>query len=359
MSNVLVRVYIDRTAAILAGSAVFGAQTFDIDPAQLSETQRKTLVRCPFEADAYSLKDAKTKLARADYATAGEIVPMLLDEIGDVFRQKDEEQRKYRAQMYATARNNVEKWLAEPDEDLVKIGYFQRHSSGRYSAVEPYGQALDHLKVYGKEFSQPEEIQDLGDQAAEKLARLKILAEQKNRRIEADEAERAAKHMIEMERVEKEREARQARQVRQLAEWVEVHGTENQKKRFAKDLLPKEEILADMRNYAFASLDTFGRYRRLTRGDVLDVVGEEYDTEEDVSFSTSDATEASAEEFEALEAIESTIGKVYPEAQVKLIDHRGETERSNEIAVRKAIQVTIPFGDFEFTREYAAPLEAA
>ena len=40
-------------------------------------------------------------------------------------------------------------------------------------------------------------------------------------------------------------------------------------------------------------------------------------------------------------------------------EHRGYTERSDQILTRKAVKVTIPFGDFEFTREYAAPLVPA
>jgi len=159
--------------------------------------------------------------------------------------------------------------------------------------------------------------------------------------------------MIEMERIEKEKEQRR---IYQLADWVGTHGTMSQKKRLIANLLPQDEILADMRKYAFSSLDVFGRYDRITKADVLDEVGGEFDTEDDVDFSVEPATSATDEEFEALEKIGEIIRAVYPEAQVELLEHRGYTERSDQILARKAVKVTIPFGDFEFTREYAAPL---
>jgi hypothetical protein len=165
--------------------------------------------------------------------------------------------------------------------------------------------------------------------------------------------------MIEMERIEKEKEQKEQRRIHQLADWVGTHGTMSQKKRLIANLLPQDEILADMRKYAFSSLDAVGRYDRITKAEVLEEVGGEYDTEDDVDFSVEPATSATDEEFEALEKIGELIRAVYPEVQVELLEHRGYTERSDQILIRKAVKVTIPFGDLEFTREYAAPLVPA
>jgi hypothetical protein len=121
--------------------------------------------------------------------------------------------------------------------------------------------------------------------------------------------------MIEMERIEKEKEQKEQRKLHQLADWVGTHGTMSQKKRFRANLLPQDEILADMRKYAFSSLDAFGRYDRITKADVLDEVGGEFDTENDVDFSVEPATSATDEEFEALEKIGEIIRAVDPEAR--------------------------------------------
>ena len=91
--------------------------------------------------------------------------------------------------------------------------------------------------------------------------------------------------MAEMERIEKEREKKEQRQLHQLADWVDTHGTMSQKKRLIANLLPQDEILADMRKHAFSSLEPFGRYDRITKEDVLEEVGGEYDTDDDVDFS--------------------------------------------------------------------------
>lgn len=350
--TVRVSFIVDRTAAILAGNAAFGEQHAYIDPAALTDTQRAALVRCDFKRDAFALVGYKTKIASAKDVD----LPALLDEVAEHWRAVDEQDLATRRHSYFESIRAAVRWLEEPDEKHVAQTRYQRNSPVRFTVTEIYPAYLSAIDEHQAEFQDPRGAEFL-KQYPVRLQRAKQLAAELQQDHDAVEAERASRRLIEMERIEKEKEEKEQRRLLQLADWVDTHGTTSQKKRFKADLLPKDEILADMRKYAFASLEALGRYRRLTKEEILEEVGGEYDTVDDVEFNTVQASEATDQEFEALEVIGQLIRRAYPDAKVELLEHRGETEQSKQYFSRKAVKVTLPFGDFEFSREYAAPLE--
>jgi hypothetical protein len=352
--TVCVSFNVDRAAAILAGNAAFGEQHAYIAPAELTEAQRAALSRCDFKRDAFVLVGYKTKIASAKDVD----VPALLDEVAEHWRGVDERDLATRRHIYAESLRAAAKWLEEPDDRHVTLSYAYRGSGGRVTVTEIYPAYLSALDEHQAEFQDPRGAEFLQQYPA-RLEQARQLAARMQKHNDAVAADIASRRLIETERLAKEKEAREQRQVLQLSDWVDTHGTPSQKKRFQANLLPKDEILADMRKYAFSALDAFGRYVRMTKEDVLEEVGGEYDTVDDVEFDTAPAAEATDPEFEALEEIGQLIRRAYPDAKVELLDHRGETEQSKQYFSRKSIRVVIPFGDFEFTREYAAPLTAA
>jgi hypothetical protein len=344
-STVRVRFTIDRTAAILAGNSTFGQEHAYVDPAALTETQRKTLVSLDWKSDAYVLAGHKTVIASRETVN----VPALLDEIAEHQREQEAKAKQERRASYDRDIEALRNWLAKPDERLIlKNTWSPDHTVTGW--VPDYRFAEKHA-----EFQTPETAELLAQHKARK-ARLAALASLKTAEAKAVQAEQDRLLEERREQVKLEREQKEQRQLTQLADWVDTHGTASQKKRLIANLLPQDEILADMRKYAFSALGAFGRFDRITTTEVLEEVGGEYDTDDDVTFGVEPASKATDEEFEALEKIGEIIRKVYPQAKVDLLEHSGETERSELYFSRKSVKVTIPFGDFEFTREYAAPL---
>jgi hypothetical protein len=349
--TVRVRFDIDRTAAILAGNSTFGSEHAYVDPAALTETQRKTLVGLNWKSDAYVLAGHKTVIASRETVN----VPALLDEIAEHQREQEEKARQERRASYDRDIRYLREWLAKPDEKLIlKDSWSPNHTVAGW--VPHYRFAESHAEF------QDAETAELLEQHKARKARLAVLAAEKTAEARAlkEEQDRISNERHAQKKLAEEQ--KEQRRIRQLADWVDTHGTKGQKKRLIANLLPQDEILADMRKYAFSSLDAFGRYDRLTKTEVLEAFSSEYDVDDDdvdVSFNVEPATEATDEEFEALEKIGEIIRRAYPDAKVELLKHCGESGDAKVYSARKSVKVTIPFGDFEFTREYAAPLQPA
>jgi hypothetical protein len=349
--TVRVRFTIDRTAAILAGNSTFGQEHAYVDPAQLTETQRKTLVNLDWKSEAYVLAGHKTVIASRETVN----VPALLDEIAEHQREQEVKAKQERRTSYDRDIEALRNWLAKPDAKLIlKNTWSPDHTVTGW--VPDWRFAEKHA-----EFQDPETV-ELVEQHKVRKARLAALAAEKTAEAKAVKAEQDRILEERREQVKLEREQKEQRQLHQLADWVGTHGTMGQKKRFRANLLPQDEILADMRKYAFSSLDAFGRYVRLTKTEVLEAFSSEYDVDDDdvdVEFSTEPASQATDEEYEALEKIGEIIRRAYPDAKVELLTHCGESGDAKVYLGRKSVKVTIAFGDFEFTREYASPLTAA
>ena len=98
-------------------------------------------------------------------------------------------------------------------------------------------------------------------------------------------------------------------------------------------------------------------YQKLTRHDIPCTC--DY-RDPDPQFCVDPAPQATAEEFEALEAITQAIRAGFPEAEVVLREHQGWCDNCREgeddtdaIIYRKSVLVTVRVGEIDFSRAYA------
>lgn len=181
---------------------------------------------------------------------------------------------------------------------------------------------------------------ELGD--AELIEAIRASAQSKQTARAVIQARQAAEYAREA--------AHEQAEADQIAAWVSEHGTANQQARMAAGLLPREEVLQEIEAAAYAALNEFPRYVPLAGKDVAHVAG---CYGESVHFSSEAAKEATAEEWERMEAIRVAAPAG---ASIELRTHRGQCQqRGCDLdAYRSGIKVTITVGAFEFTREYAA-----
>ena len=170
------------------------------------------------------------------------------------------------------------------------------------------------------------------------------------RRVQRDKAEKEAASLRE-----------QDAQRRQITDWVAQHGTANQQRRYTAGLLPKDEVVAGMRDQAFAPLSTLVRYERMKQSEVRAHVashGYEIRDDADVEFDAEDCETATADEFDLMKSIRG----MAPGAELRLRNHVGQMARAvadDEVdeprLQRKSLLVTLKVGAFSFSREYAVP----
>ena len=163
---------------------------------------------------------------------------------------------------------------------------------------------------------------------------------------------------------QKERAARRAAEEKKKAaardEWVRTHGSENQRARHRRAMLPHDEIEGGMEETAFAFLCDRPQFERLTGGDIEAEETDETDDAcidlgHDACFSSSEMTVMSAAQFEAVTDIEAAAKKATVEASVVLREHVAACDRCDSTAVRYGINVRVQYGAYEFEREFAAP----
>lgn len=120
------------------------------------------------------------------------------------------------------------------------------------------------------------------------------------------------------------------------------------RKRAARGLLPEAELLAAMRDEAFAALAELPRYERLRDA----YVRRELDADDDaeVLYDVDDADSASDADLALIERIEAAL----PDAAVTLRVHTGSIDGCDETVTRYSVRVVRRVGEFEFSREYAA-----
>jgi hypothetical protein len=138
---------------------------------------------------------------------------------------------------------------------------------------------------------------------------------------------------------------------RQISIWIDEKGTEDQKKRHAKLLLPIAEIMDAMHEEAFSPLGDLPHFTRLTHKDI-ECRCEEQDDKSAVFAVGIDLT-ATAEEFDRMEQIQS----ILPDAKLTLKCYKGWCDRCagdyNGFVEWRSIHVSVPVGAFIFCREYA------
>lgn len=308
-------VEIAQKAAILAGKKEYGRQFVEIDPALLSENQRKTLLLCPTDG-ANDHPGYYYKLDMGDYGeTTPETIAKRLDEIAD---EKEQEEKKRQQEI----ENQINTWLTMPEEEFASLW------------INMSSNALNDPRM-----------------AAKKETREKIREEQERiREIEAiEKADRKAQKEVEIQ-AEKEKIAQQKKDY--IHTWVEKNGTESQKERYSADLLPLSEVLDLVEEQIFLSLVDEERYEKMKESEVDHSERcDEYGNEGcEVSWDVEDAENATAEEWDRMKFLKKKFGR--EDVTVTLRIHTGETG-CKETTEKKGILIKIEEGGYSFSREYA------
>lgn len=150
-----------------------------------------------------------------------------------------------------------------------------------------------------------------------------------------------------------------ARWAAQLDEWVAANGTDGQRKRKARGLLPYDEIIASIRNQVFAPLDALPRYQNMTEEEVQDNYGcilENDFSGMSASYDVEDAESATDEQMAMIEEIETRL----PGCEAVLrknkgyLDNTSGSQDDQAALVRYSIRATIQVGALTLARSYAA-----
>lgn len=145
----------------------------------------------------------------------------------------------------------------------------------------------------------------------------------------------------------------------QLDEWVAANGTDGQRKRKARGLLPDDEIIASIRNQVFAPLDALPRYQNMTEEEVQDNYGcilENDFSGMSASYDVEDAESATDEQMAMIEEIETRL----PGCEAVLrknkgyLDNTSGSQDDQAALVRYSIRATIQVGALTLARSYAA-----
>ena len=340
MKNVQMRIRIDQAQAIRDGKNKYGMTVIDINPADLTAEQRASLAGCWNEYDRedglslpYPQKDFQGLPAIGE-ATI-ETARIILDAHATAKQRAEETKKREREEKIARA-------LTLPLEAFRYGGGGRQDTDWSFRDYEISG-VVDDPRLAGKIAEAKQEIASLN-------AELAIKREESKKRQTENERVKAEKEKTEAQ-IENEKRARQKAQV---ATWVAVSGNDNQKKRAALNLLPEDEIINEIREEAYTPLGAFPRYEKITKSDVP-CTCDDYD-EPKIKFSAGTETEATAEDFDRMEQIQT----ILPAAKLTLRWHRGycatcsDPDDDNDgVFERHSIMVALTVGDFDFTREYA------
>lgn len=119
-----------------------------------------------------------------------------------------------------------------------------------------------------------------------------------------------------------ERERQEGRQAA-YARFIDQHGTEGQRKRLARGLLPDIEILRSATtHYLCPLIERYGRFERPDRGQLLESFGIEIDYNMgELVETTRTATECDDSDVAALEEVEAFVSDLDPDGKVALVEH--------------------------------------
>ena len=341
-----VHVYVNPSKAVAAGKNFHGHTSVDIDPEELTQEERTFLASCSWVSknEKYGFDLASHHVADNSKESAIEALRALMEKARI---EKEEREQKYETEVEKCFNTPLEKWV---DKRRFSI-------DGRTMWDDALSRSKDYVKW---EFTLPgyfnireRLLQDPRLQPW--IAEIKHEIEVHN--ADARElvlAEFAREDIIKAEReaLTKQREQAEAekamRRQDQIERWIAEKGTDNQRKRHDLKLLPESEVLDAMRDEAFAVLNDFPRYDKITKREVESACYLEYPN--DIDFEVDDAESATADEFDLMERFQQLV----PNAVVVLRRHTGTCGHDNCDPVKRAsLYVSITVGEIEFTREYA------
>lgn len=144
-----------------------------------------------------------------------------------------------------------------------------------------------------------------------------------------------------------------------LDAWLAAHGSEDQRERHAEGLLPTDELMTAVEDWAFAGLGDTPRYQRIGADDVAALFDDEPEVDvDDITCRAGDADEATPAQWAALKALRARL--VADEtATVTLRQHRCWWDRraksDDPEVVRYGLLVRVRRGPLVLEREFEAP----
>jgi len=320
MKNVTLTMSITSAEAAKAGVDQSGETTVTVEPSKLSEGARAVYAAlCEKTVGSDSaLRYGRLVLSLPVPVTAEAVAQWLEANAQDVASFDAQQKASAEARQEAD-RETVRKWAAKPDKELLR---YMTLGSARYEAYVPY--------------SYPD---DMTQFVKDRQAKAQVLAD----RLNAEAADKAAKAAA-------DKAAAAARRADQLAQWLATKGTDSMRKRAARGLLPEDDLIAAIRNEAYATLDGFKRFERLTDDEVKAFV-DAADFDQAVVYETREADSASDEDIELMERMEASV----PAATCTLMAHEGKLDDDDQEVslMRYSVRVEVKVGEFDFSREYA------
>lgn len=323
MKNVTLTISITAAEAARAGVDQCGDTTVVVEPSKLSEGARLVyayLSSKPVESRV-GLRHGRAVLPLPIPATPETVADWLEANAQDI-ADFDARQKVELAAKVERNRMAVRRWVDQTDEELVRS--VLSRGALTYEVFMP-----SHLTV-------PEDMKEI---VAARTAQGQLLVD----RMKAEAAQNIAK-------VASAAAAAAARRTEQLALWLATKGSESMRRRAARNLLPEEDLVAAIRNDAFAPLDAFKRFERMTDADVRKAL-DCPNSDMSVTYDTRVAESAHDEDIDMLERIEALV----PGATCTLMAHEGKLEDDDSDAslMRYSVRVEIQVGEFEFSREYS------
>jgi len=149
-----------------------------------------------------------------------------------------------------------------------------------------------------------------------------------------------------------ERDIEERRNVnrRTLANFIENHGSDNQRQRLAAKLLPWQEAYDSLEAHLYLPLKDFPVYQRFTVEEVCRCrfPPDSFEQFCKPTFKSTDATELAAAEWETLAAIK----KCVPLATFQLREHRAACLSELSPSVRRGVIVKFDVDNLKFKREF-------
>lgn len=328
MSSINLTITVTAAQAAAAGIDTHGDISVSVQPSALSEGARHVLAALLRRqgGDRYTHNPATLPPPAAPDA---ENVRAWLESCAAEITARQAASAAAAARELARNIQDVRVWAARPDDEIMECRAIGNHPA-TWSVRSPYDPPAEMADVIR------ERIAAAGPRLAERNAEL--------------EATRAATTAAAALREAEQRAADQRRDA-QIAAWLSDEAPDAMRKRAARGLLPEADIVAAMRDAAYAPLADLPRFVRLTEADVR----RELDADDyaEIEFATRGAESAHDEDIALMERIEAAL----PGCTCELIEHVGYLDGAagadDPEMVRYSVRVSLTVGELQFTREYA------
>lgn len=256
--NLKVFVYVDRSAAILAGKSQYGAVEMSLTDemiGQLAPEERLELANTPAPGYSNSPERMRFGAGGGEWRPGNERIsapdPVLSEATLESLRECLRARLSKRPVLEAEAKAEQEKKAAEREAEIQKI---------LAAGVEALMIDRGYGDIEGRRWDFRYSFED--DQRVKPLViEARDLAQKRNAGAKKAAFEAQAKREAEGKA---HREACKATE----RDMLQKHGTESQRERHAADVLPEDELLRVARGVLFAPLAEFPRYRKIEFRDI-------------------------------------------------------------------------------------------